>query len=291
MNNKVAIVILHYGSVEDTTECISSILRSYGSSRIVIVDNDPRQSFCIPSEIHANKSIEIVRSGGSLGFAAANNLALRALQINEEYVLFLNNDTVVAPDSISKLCDYLEQETNCGACGPCMPYYAEKNKIWACGGKIKKSTYGIAGYAQKQSEKPHEVDYLPGAAILIRTALFKKVGMFDERFYLGHEEAALCNAVNRFNYKIVAIPSAVIWHKVGISSRSLVPGLVYNSCRNLISYGASTEGIWGQIKGTIIVLASGLRGKTKVPLAIRAIVDHWRRLPVTAEVISSINKS
>ena len=132
---KTLCVILHYGSEKYTNECIASI-NGVKNLDIVIVDNDSNQSYKPLKKFR--KFVKIIKSGGLLGFASANNLGVKkSLKKYHNSILIINNDTVVTKGSIEYLKETLAIK-NVGMAGPCMPYVKNIRKIWACGGFINK---------------------------------------------------------------------------------------------------------------------------------------------------------
>ena len=249
---KTLCVILHYGSEEDTNRCLAS-LQSENDLDIIISDNDPMQSYS-PSYEYAN-FVKVIKTGGQAGFSEGNNIAVNAfLNDTHDSVFILNNDTIVQAGAIRLLKQCLRSE-GVGAVGPCMPFADLPEKVWACGGYINRKSLAIGGL-QPKSNKQYEVDYLPGAAILTRSDLWKKIGGLSEKYFLAYEEAEFALEVKRLGYKIMAEPNSIILHKVGMSSQSR-PQYFYNSIRNRIIFSKYLYGnSIGVIYGTLMTLRS-----------------------------------
>jgi len=99
----VAIIILNWNGLQDTIECLQSLRAStYRNVRIWVLDNGSRED---PSLALANfPEITLLRSAENLGFAGGNNYAAEiALAEQPDYILLLNNDTIVPPEMISEL--------------------------------------------------------------------------------------------------------------------------------------------------------------------------------------------
>jgi len=282
-------VILHYGDENDTNRCLKS-LQMEDDLDIVISDNDPLQSYSLPPEFANN--VNIIRTGGSAGFSEGNNMAVKSfLSDNHDYIFILNNDTIVQNGAIKLLKDCMEDES-VGAVGPCMPFADVPDEIWACGGYINKRTLDIGGL-QPKSTKPYEVQYLPGAAILTRAELWKKIGGFSEKYFLAYEEAEYALELTRLGYKVVVQPKAIIVHKVGMSSQRK-PQYFYNSIRNRIIFSKFLYGkSFGFIYGMIITMKS-IKSKSfslfiqRSRLWMHAVLDELRKYPISKELLSTI---
>lgn len=288
INLPLSVIILHYGSIDDTINCIESLASAIDLSNILVIDNSKAQLLGENQYFKSRPRLIVTQTGGGLGFAAANNLGVNRISLPDGYWLFLNNDTISTEGSIATLVQFLERNPVCGACGPCMPYYSDPTSVWACGGKVSPLKFTISGHRVPRSTEPHCVDYLPGAAVLVRSELFKMAGGFDTRFFLGHEEAALCRSIKRMGFSIQVVPSSIILHKVGISSIRERPELIYNSYRNIILWGQFCYGLFGEVWGTVLVIAAVLRRRLAPRIAKAVVLDHWRGVEITASLLDGI---
>ncbi len=287
---KTLCVILHYGSEADTNMCIESLLTE-DNIDIVVSDNDPSQSYLPSPALQAH--VKLFRTGGLAGFSEGNNLAVGAHLDNEHDSIFiLNNDTIVRPGAISFLHSTLFA-TRVGAVGPCMPFASDPEKIWACGGYIRKSRLTIGGL-QPKSEAPYEVDYLPAAAILCRSEIWKTIGGFDEDYFFAYEEAEFALEVKKRGFKVVVDPRAIILHKVGMSSH-VKPEAIYNGMRNRLIFARYLYGPYvGFLYGILATFASTVRAglvddfKKKIRILADAVLDDIAGAPLNRETLNSI---
>jgi GT2 family glycosyltransferase len=289
-NRRTLCVILHYGSEADTNNCIESLLNE-DEIDIVVSDNDPCQSYLPPGELQAH--VKTVKTGGTAGFSEGNNIAVRAnLTVNHDSVFILNNDTVVNPGAINILRSTLFLD-GVGAVGPCMPYASDTEKIWACGGYINKLKLAIGGL-QPQFKIPYEVDYLPGAAILCRADIWKKIGGLSEDYFLAYEEAEFALEVRSHGLKVMVDPRAVILHKVGMSSQ-VKPEYFYNGIRGQLIFAKYLYGPrFGFIYGALVTAASSVRAGifkeffNKMRIFAKAIYDEATGEPLDRQALDSI---
>jgi GT2 family glycosyltransferase len=291
-HSKTLCIILHYGSQDYTNKCIESLANEKHLD-IVISDNDPSQSYEPPQYIR--EFVKVIKTGGSAGFSEGNNIGVNAFLTKEHSSIFiLSNDTIVMKGALNYLRETLNSN-KVGAVGPCMPYASNPKKIWACGGYINKLKVRVGGL-QPKSNKPYQVDYIPGAAILCRSDLWKEIGGFNEEYFLTYEEAELALEVKKKGFKIMADPRSVILHHVGMSSQRL-PKYYYNSIRNRLIFSKYLYGKRiGLLYAIIITISSPLNVRSqkelfqKIKLWTKAILDDLKDVPISRQILQSITK-
>jgi|UniRef100_A0A7V3RFT8 GT2 family glycosyltransferase len=308
--SRVAVVILNWNGWKDTIECLESLQQvTYPPFQILVVDNGSTddsvkkilmwarsrfkgystflkyniQSKLIEENggIGEEKSLVIIRSKENLGYAGGNNIGIRyALKHKADYVLILNNDTVVAPDFFEQLLKVALTEENIGILGPKSYFYSEPNVIQSCGCKMNLWTgrgklIGNCEVDYGQYNRIMEVDWVSGAAMLIKNEVFRKVGLLDEAFYLCYEENDFCHRARRSGFTILAVPQAKIWHKA--VRTSIKPIMEYYLVRNRLLFMKKNAPImrfffffYCYILGTSVRLISYLFAKNKK--SIRAIL-------------------
>ena len=285
-DTRILCVIIHFRDADLTWNCVQSILSNNTNVDVVIVDNDPKQDFEIIYKYRPHVTLH--RTGGNLGFAAANNAGVRVgKKANHSMVLLLNNDTIVLANAITQMVTVLNSE-NVGAVGPCMPYLDYPKEIWACGGFIDKMKVKIGAIQKPLLSGPFEVGYLPGAAILCWLHLWEKVGGLPEKYFLGYEEAELALRLQKLSYRIMVNPQAVIFHKVGMSSQRIAK-YDYNDIRNRIKFGCY---LWGKLLGTCWVIfltfRSMLINRSSFALWMSAVIDELSGSPLDGALLSKI---
>jgi len=172
-----------------------------------------------------NKHLIIIENKKNYGFAEGNNIGIKFAfkNLNPDYILLLNNDTVVDNEFLNILVQEGEKDIKIGLLGPKMYYYDNPNVIWCIGGKIDwKLARGLhIGINQTdigQYTEKKNFDYINGSAILIKRKVLEEIGLFDKNFFLYFEETDLALRATKKGYKNSYIPNAKIWHKVSKSS-------------------------------------------------------------------------
>ncbi|MFC1663959.1 glycosyltransferase family 2 protein [Patescibacteria group bacterium] len=220
MKPQIFIVILNWNGLSDTLECLSSLGEiNYPNYKIVVVDNGSKNK---EAEIIKEKypEIHLIKNEKNQGFAEGNNIGMRyAFKKGADYILLLNNDTVVSPDFLNTLVDFAQKQKRIGAVGPKILYY-NSNKIWFNGGKIlwwigfNRHLECLKENKKSKIKFPLEVDYITGCCILFKKESLEKVGLLDPLYFNYYEEVDWCFRAKKVGFKNMVVPKAVIWHKV-----------------------------------------------------------------------------
>lgn len=220
---KVSIVLLNYNNYKDTIACVESIQQvAYPNFNVIVVDNkstnDSLEKLCALKNTH----LKIVDSGKNGGFAYGNNVGIRiAKEENADYVLLLNNDTLVTDDFLEKLLECFSYEENVGIATCRIMYNSEREKVWYAGGEIDWNNLraihrGINGdkYRKKGLE---EVEFASGCCMMISRKCIERIGGLPEDYFMYYEDLDYCVKTAESGYKIVYNPEGVIYHCVSSS--------------------------------------------------------------------------
>lgn len=236
---KVAIIIVNWNGLKDTHECLDTVRKiSYSNYEIIVVDNGSEKYDADILEKMFGTEIIIIRSRENLGFAGGNNLGIRcALDRGAEYVLLLNNDTVVDKNFLSEMVNVAGSDKNIGMVGAKIFFYSELNRIWFAGGKINRLlTKGeMVGYNQidkGQYDTIRETDFITGCCLLVKKEVIEKIGLLPEEYFLYFEDTDWCLNARRNGYKCVYAPKAEIWHKASVGLGLGSPTYIYYNIRN-----------------------------------------------------------
>ena len=273
------VIILHFGSIEDTLACVDSLRRSVVSPFDVFVVNNGPDKEVEPILKAKHPNVIYHNAGLETGFAAGNNIGLRfSLERGYRYSLLLNNDTIAERDFLQPLTRIMGKDGSIAMAGPAMYFYNNKEQLWSCGGWIRWWTGhvgGITDIGQLPSDAA-DVDYLPGACILVRNSALGNIGLMSEEYFLAYEETDWAIQARRARFRVVACAKSVLLHKGGVSSR-LSPELIYNSFRNRFLFFRRQFRVPLSWFLTVCVLASGLRKDSLARrLCWRAFKDHLK---------------
>lgn len=248
----VYILILNWNGHEDTIACMESLLQiSYPNYRIVLIDNGSEKSSLdkilnwsesknikfIPyntsiaayeknadeptiKTLSSNEYFVLIQNETNLGFAAGNNVGIDYAQVMQaDYVLLLNNDTVVEKDFLIPLIKKITEDNSVKAVTGQIRYFDHKEQIWNCGGNI--SNFGRINYlypGQNIKNVPQErsayVTFISGCALLID---YRVTGKLTDRFFYGEEDMEFALRLKKSGYKMACCFDSIIYHKVGRS--------------------------------------------------------------------------
>lgn len=228
----ISIIIVSWRVKDLLKKCLESILASTGVSfEIIVVDNNSADGTAEMLSQDFSGQIKFIKNDKNLGFAKANNLGLK--QATGDYVLFLNPDTEIQSDTLAKSLNFMKQHPNCGIMGSRMYFKSGEPqpsvrrfptvsaillmlfklpKLFAHLPAIDKYLATDFDYGKEQTVKQ-----VMGAFMLVPKWLIRKIGGFDERFFIWFEEVDLCLAVRKLGYQVIYNPDISIIHYGGKS--------------------------------------------------------------------------
>jgi len=223
---KVFIIILHLGNFQVLKECLISCRNiSYPDHEIIIINNGPdsRMNLNTMSKLDDNLSL-VINNNSNLGYARGNNIGVReAVSCGADWVMLLNDDTVVSEDFLSILLETAEKSPDTGMVGPKIFYYDSPESVWFDGAHFDFKTCSINtlnSYASEINEHSAalESDYITGCALLIKSHVIDKIGLLNERFFLYWEDVDWGLRAKKAGLKNFVVPQSRIWHKVSAST-------------------------------------------------------------------------
>ena len=215
------VVVLSFNDAQSTLRCIRSIRThlTLPGLRVVVVDNGSTTSR-MPSIEPGFPPVTVLYTGANLGFAGGVNFALRRIRTDEpDYVLLLNNDTLVYEDFISPLLDFMDGNPKVAVAGPIITDQdsgsIQSAGIWLSGFLLlARNPYFRADPAELLGHGwPIRADYVAGSAMLVRVSTFREIGLLDERFFLYEEEVDFCLRARETGHEIAVVPINGVRHK------------------------------------------------------------------------------
>jgi len=217
---KVSIVLLVFNKAEFNFQCLRSLISEIdlNECEVIVVNNASTDQ---TSELlhHFKDYIEVVNNEENHGFVDACNQG--AAIAKGEFLLFLNNDTMVLPGWLDELLATFQNHPEVGVAGPLFLYpeglvQEAGSIVWSNGDAYH---YGWGGSPEdRRFVFARDVDYVSGASLMIRTSLFKEIGGFDRRYAPAHyEDADLCFAARAAGYRVIYQPASKIIHYEGVT--------------------------------------------------------------------------
>ena len=217
------IVVLNWNGAEDTLACLKSLAGVMSPScRVLVVDNGSTDGS--PDKIReAFPDIELLLLPANIGYAGGNNAGFRrVLELKAEFVIFLNNDTIVDAGFCTPLLETLQRNPLAGIAVPKIFYLDRPERLWYAGGVVTLSTGLICHVGLRKKDAPQFghpgiTGYATGCCFAMRCRDFEVVGGFDETFTMYAEDVDLSLRIRSLGMSVTYVPSSRIWHKVSAS--------------------------------------------------------------------------
>lgn len=240
----VAIVVLNWQNAPDTLDCLNSVTKlSYDNYHTIVVDNGSKDD-SVKQIQSAFPEVNLIALPDNLGYAAGNNAGIRqGIKQGADYIFVLNNDTLLAPDTLQKLVSVAEKNPQVGMVGPKMYCYQPDDMIFAAGsviewrkGDIFHRGMFIADEIWSDNIAPEPVDFITGCGVLVRRELIETAGPLDLSFFLNYEDVEWCVRARRMGYEVWYTPDAILWHKISATLGEASPANTYYMTRNALFF-------------------------------------------------------
>lgn len=244
----VFIIILNWNQPDDTLDSLrAASLCNYPNFKLLVVDNGSLdQSVSKIRSIYPD--LVIIENQRNLGYAAGNNVGIDyALAHGAEYILLLNNDAFIEPDTLSHMVAAID-DSAVAAVGCKVRLMEDPDRLWAAGECFNRGQLPID---DGSFDRPGDIRYAAGCCILVTRMALQMIGLLDEEYFLVHEERDWCYRAVRAGFRIRYAPQAEVRHKVTFTAQ-WSPGYHYLFVRNQLR-------LW-QRNGIIPVNWRSLRG-------------------------------
>lgn len=217
---KVAVIVVGFNSRQFFEDCFSSLAKSLGQNgRIFLIDNNSTDD-SVAWVKREFPNIEVIASKSNLGFARANNVAVgKAMKLGFRYIFLLNPDTIIDSNAIDRLLASADDQT---VQQPLILLHQKKptNLINTSGNILHYLGMSyVGGYRQDYRRTAFQTDLAlaSGAAMWIPAAIIKKIGLFDDDFFMYHEDVDFSWRVRMAGFSIKLVSNALVWHKYEFS--------------------------------------------------------------------------
>ncbi len=236
---RVAVILLNWNGLDDTLECIHSLLeQDYPDFDVFVVDNGSSED--PEAAIGKFPRTTLIKTGSNYGFCRGNNIGIEAAsRSGYQYCWILNNDTVVEPDALGILVGFLEKHPACNAVTNRINYAYDRNSCWFAGGTIRAGvpSHRLVSSAQPSGNASMVVsDFLSGCSFLAKTGTLMDLGGFDENYFCYMEDIDLSLRIKALGGDLGYSEEAVVYHKVSRSTGHHSPLKVYYKGRNFIYF-------------------------------------------------------
>jgi len=261
----VGIIVLNWESYSDTYKCLSSLEKvSYPNYECFVVDNGSTDGSGRRIEDEF-EWVEMIYNEENLGAASGNNPGVkRALDSGVDYVLCLNEDTVLPPDFLHPLVHTMETNDRVAAVGG-RQYNPDSGAvvntgIWfipILGGRTRvlKEPPQIEPYGPDRLPPDIAFMYVPTSMLLLNPDFLNSHDVFDESYFLGMEDVDLAYQARRDGWKVLVNPNAEIYHNEGLTIER-GPFQTYHWTRNRFQFGSARLPLHSRIPFTIMLLTT-----------------------------------
>lgn len=283
---RVGAVVVHYRhwpGIEKTLDALQQ--QTHPLMHLIIIDNNSNDGSAEAIRV-AYPQLEIVQLTENKGYAAGMNVGLGILlDRGVDATLLLTHECVLGEGALAALTSRLGEARTVGAVGPLLSRLSRPEMVWSAGGQLDKKRWHLIHINEPSmthlwlAKTPHQVDWLDGACVLLRSEAIRHVGLMDERYFLYFEEADYLIRLAKLGWRLECVPSALAFQEPG-----QVPP--YLEVRNQLLFMTQTGPrfcLMRQIAGTLKFLVhSHLHARTPQARAeakarSRGFIDFARR--------------
>jgi GT2 family glycosyltransferase len=257
---RLSITIVDGSSQDMLRNCLLSLYTGATDVEfdVIVVDNATRNG-CVEMLAEEFPQATVLENDFRRGFAANQNQAIRIC--TGGYILLLNDDTIVKPGALQAMCDFLDRHAKVGAVG-C--------RLENPNGTLQKSCYRFPSpersiaenllltaafpnnpwwgdYRAWAHDEARSVDFVSGAALMVRREVVETVGLLDEDFFLYAEETDWCRRIRKSGWQVAFTPAGTIVHYGGQSSAGIEDRKFCEFTRNQMRYIKKHHGVSGAV--------------------------------------------
>ncbi|MBN4061514.1 glycosyltransferase family 2 protein [bacterium AH-315-G11] len=228
----ISVILVSYNTEYLIFQAMTALYGAVGTLnvQVIFVDNASRDdSVTVIKEQYPE--CELIENEKNVGFGRANNQAVPL--IKGRYVLLLNTDAFVSPDTLEKTVAYMDEYEKCGLLGvkligrdgalqPSCRYFPTPFNIFLQQTGFKKffPATRMVDDMDWGHDSPKSCDWVPGCYLLMRKEVIDQVGLFDERYFLYSEEVDLCFAAKKADWQVHYFSDTSVIHLGGESAKS-----------------------------------------------------------------------
>lgn len=300
MTKPISVIIVNFNGGLLLTDCVRSVLNSTLPVEVIVSDNQSTDDsiFELRQRFHHEDRLTIIENAENLGFAKANNIALA--QSQGDFILFLNPDCIIQPDTIEGVLAAMRDYPKAGMAG-CLILNPDGSEQPGCRRSIPTpwrtfirlaKLHGFAKYhprfesyvqtGQPMPDKPLTVEAISGAFMMVRRESINLVGPMDEGYFMHCEDLDWCMRFRHAGLKILFIPGVEIMHVGGVCSASRPVSVEYYKHIGMVRfYRKFFRHQYPTVLMWLVLLAIGIRFLFRIPiyfLPLNNPAKNWGRL-------------
>ena len=293
----VSIVVVSFNTRELLRECLLSVLAEcarlpgggtaeIATAEILVVDNASTDGSAdmVDREFSASATpVRVIRGEVNRGFGVANNLAIEAAQ--GQYLVLLNSDAFFHPGALRLALEHMRANPAVGIGGGrlvgrdgapqpsarCFPsIWMDALVLTGLSNRFPHSRiFGAPDRTWADPNQPADVDWIPGAFLILRREALIETGLFDPAFFLYYEEVDLCRRVKSAGFRVVYWPDIVVTHLGGESSSRLSSFKLSSHAREVV--------LW-RMRSTLLYYRKHHGWQARLAMGLEIILYAMRRL-------------
>ncbi|RZD41116.1 MAG: hypothetical protein CXT78_11620 [Thaumarchaeota archaeon] len=226
---KISIIIVNYNGKSLLEQCLESLFKvNYDNFEIILVDNNSTDG-TVDFVTKNYPSVILIKLDSNKGFAEPNNIGSKIAK--GEYLLFLNNDTIVTSNFISELVTEMENDPKIAISQSLL--LKLDGSIDSSGDFIDK--LGVVYNSKTEVDEIREISSARGASMLVRTSIFKKLNGFDEKFFVSFEDVDIGWRAWILGYRVILNPSSIVYHHGGTTIKKIKSEIAFHGFKNQLS--------------------------------------------------------
>lgn len=275
------VVVVNWNGGDEVLRAVEAARGSEPPAVIHVVDNGSTDGSAERLEA-LDPEIRLQRTGANLGFAKAANRGIRAaLDAGADFVFLLNSDAVVREDTIDALVQAVQRHPEAGLFAGKIVQDGAGERLWCCGVKMGfwPNLARLRGHGRRDRgryDREELVDALTGCGLLVARAVFERIGLLDEGYFVYVEDADFCARAAKAGLRCCYVPTSVMVHRgAGSTGGGYSEGRKYLSAHGSVRYlrDHGTPSLWlgflvlDLALYPVVVLLGSLRGRLSGVLA------------------------
>ena len=197
------------------------------------------------NELDSDKRLILIKNDHNAGFSEGNNIGINfSLEfLNSEYILLLNNDTVVEKNFLNEMINLADNNYKIGIVGPKVLYYDNPDKtayighnVNLCNGRLSDPNIKL-----DSSSSAIKIDFVVGCGLLIKNKVIKDIGVLDPDYFLYYEDVDWCLRAQKKGYEIFYVPKSIIWHKIPLGKDRSLKSYYYGNRNSFLLIKKNNE--------------------------------------------------
>lgn len=222
MSVKIFCLVLNYRHFLDTEKCLASLFRSDApkGTNYLIIDNSPDNLSARYFKVNLPR-IKVIKNADNFGFAKGNNVGIRyALKQGATHILIINPDVVVGKRFFKPLLSNLTKDKKAGIAAPAIRHEQNGQTFFGLSGKVDWRT-GKATHRNlrrlPKTKKVTRAEFVTFACVLVKTEVFKKIGLLEERYFMYLEDVDYCLRAGQVGFQLLLDQNVVVDHATSSS--------------------------------------------------------------------------